>query len=83
MPFFSLPSTGGGGGGPPPRLAYHHQQDLPAAIWAITHGLGFRPAGVQVTDVDGASVEGQITHADESTLVITFSQPLAGVADLS
>ena len=53
-PFFG---GGGSGGGTPQRLSYRHRQDAASSVWIIAHGLGFRPAGVQVTDSDGDDVE--------------------------
>ncbi len=76
-------SAGGGGGGTPLRLAYRHRQDLPALVWTIAHGLGFRPAGVQVADEEGNPVEGAIAHPDLNTTQIHFEVPIAGTADLS
>ncbi|MCK6490704.1 MAG: hypothetical protein L6R48_20835 [Planctomycetes bacterium] len=81
-PFFGGGSSGGGGG-TPPRLGYQHHQDTPAQLWVIAHGLGFRPAGVQVTDDAGAPVEGVVTHPDALTTHIHFDLPLSGTADLS
>lgn len=82
-----MPYTGGGSGGstpgPAPILGYRHLQTLPAAVWTIVHHLGFRPAGVQVSDEQGNPVEGVVTHPDLNQTVITFSVPLAGIADLS
>jgi hypothetical protein len=82
MPYAS--SNSGGGGSPaPPILGYRHRQDIPAARWIITHGLGFRPAGVLVTAADGQPVEGVIIHHDAATLEIHFQVPFTGTADLS
>ena len=79
-----MPYTGGSGGGvPASALGYRHHQDIASAAWLITHGLGFHPAGVQVTDLDGNPVEGVVTHPDLNTSLITFSEPVAGIADLS
>lgn len=83
MPYYGLQHSGGGGPGSAPRLAHRHQQALPAAVWTIAHGLGFRPAGVQVTDPSGTPVEGVVSHPDLLTTHITFGAPLAGTADLS
>ena len=79
-PFFG---GGGSGGGTPQRLSYRHRQDAASSVWIIAHGLGFRPAGVQVTDSDGDDVEGAVYHLDEHTTRIHFDVPIAGIADLS
>jgi hypothetical protein len=89
MPYTASGSGSGGGNGgnsgptPPPVLGYHHEQPTPASEWRIVHRLGFRPAGVQVTDADGDDVLGVATHPDLTTTVIRFAVPLAGTADLS
>ncbi len=82
-PFFGGGGTGGGGGGSPQRLSYRHRQDAASSVWIIAHGLGFRPAGVQVTDSTGDDVEGAVSHPDENTTHIHFDVPVAGIADLS
>jgi hypothetical protein len=56
---------------------------VPAAHWVIAHHLGFRPAGVLISDPDGNPVEGVIAHLDGSTTTITFGLPISGIADLS
>jgi len=85
MPYTGSSTGGGSGGGssPPPVLGYRHQQVAPASEWLIVHGLGFRPAGVQVTDDTGVDVLGVVTNPDLNTTVIAFAVPLAGSADLS
>ena len=76
-------SSSGSGSTPPPVLGYHHEQPTPDSEWQIVHNLGFRPAGVQVTDDSGDDVVGVVTHPDLNTTVITFALPLSGTADLS
>jgi hypothetical protein len=81
-----VPYTGTGSGGGStviPPLSYHHRQDAASAAWNIVHNLGFRPAGVQVTDAGGNPVTGVISYPDLNTTLITFSAPVAGVAELS
>ena len=82
-PFFGGGGGGGSGGGTPPRLSYRHRQDAASSVWIIAHGLGFRPAGVQVTDTEGDDVEGTVFHLDVNTTRIHFDVPVAGIADLS
>lgn len=81
MPFFGTPS--GGTPAPPLVLGYRHRQDAASAVWLIVHGLGFRPAGIQVSDADGTPVEGVVAHPDLNTTRITFALPVSGIADLS
>jgi hypothetical protein len=82
-PFFGGGGTGGGGSGTPSRLSYRHRQDTASSVWVIAHGLGFRPAGVQVTDAEGNDVEGVVSHPDLNTTQIHFDVPIAGIADCS
>lgn len=78
MPYTSLSAASTA-----PVLGYRHRQDAASAVWIIDHGLGFRPAGVQVTDPDGNAVEGVVAHLDLNTTRITFGVPVSGIADLS
>jgi len=83
-PFFGGGGVAGGGGGTaPPRLSYRHRQDAASSVWIIAHGLGFRPAGVQVTDSTGDGVEGTVSHPDLNTTHLHFDVPVAGIVDLS
>jgi hypothetical protein len=63
--------------------SYRHEQVEPADEWIIEHDLGYRPAGVIVVDSAGTMVEGAITENTETTTVLAFEAPFAGVADLS
>jgi hypothetical protein len=58
-------------------------QETPVAVWVITHNLGYAPAGVFVSDIDGDDVIGDIEHTDLNTTTITFSEPISGTAYLS
>lgn len=51
--------------------------------WVIQHGLGFQPAAVQITDMNGHEVRGEVTHPDVDSIRITFAQPTAGRVRLS
>jgi hypothetical protein len=72
----------------PPRGApadvghFTYGQAPPAAVWDITHNLGFFP-DVQVFDNSGDEVEGDVTHVSDNELVLTFSAPISGVAYLN
>lgn len=61
---------------------YRHDQMTAAAEWQVHHNLGFRP-NVSVVDSGGTNVEGEVTHVDSNTLVLTFSSPFTGFADCS
>lgn len=56
-------------------------QAVPAAVWHITHDLGYPPA-VTVIDTSGDQVEGDVTYAG-NTITLTFSAAFGGTAYLS
>lgn len=62
---------------------YTHNQAVAAAIWTITHNLGFKPGGIKVFDTAGTQVEGDIEHLDVNTVRLTFSSGFSGTAYLS
>lgn len=55
----------------------------PQEVWRIEHGFGATPAGVQVSDMAGREVRGEVTYPDGNTIQITFAQPIAGRVWLS
>jgi hypothetical protein len=61
---------------------YRHDQMVASALWVVNHNLGYRP-NVSVTDSAGTNVEGEISHVDSNSLVLTFSSPFTGTADCS
>jgi len=61
---------------------YRHTQSAPSRVWEIHHNLGKFPS-VSVTDFEGNEYEGEANRIDENTMVLTFSAPLAGYADLN
>lgn len=63
--------------------AYNHIQGTPAAVWAISHGLGYNPAGIIVVDSGGSEVEGIVSYIDINNLTITFLSSFGGDAYLS
>lgn len=63
-------------------LTYTHDQAQAADVWAITHGLGKRPA-VAVVDSAGDLVDGDVRYLDANSLQITFSSAFAGQAHLN
>ncbi len=75
-------SGSGGSGG---VTAYTFTQAGPAAVWVITHGLGYDPAGVVVTSSDGYMLDGfgiQYLTPGQS-LRLSFDLAFAGTARLS
>lgn len=68
-----------GGGSVGPRMVY----TPPSAqtTWLIPHNFGYRPE-VVVRDTYGDVVYTNVTHLDENTCSISFTQPTVGFADL-
>jgi hypothetical protein len=68
--------------GTPTASFYRHLQAIPAQVWTINHGLGFRPA-VAAFDSEGREIDGAVEHANENTVTISFVRAIAGEAQLS
>lgn len=63
--------------------AYTHDQGVPAAVWAISHPLGYAPS-VTVVVSTGERVEADIAYPDPlTTVTVTFAGPVSGTAYLS
>lgn len=73
-----------GNPGPPGPAGgtYTHTQGTAAAVWSITHNLGFFP-NVTVLDSAGTEVEGDVAYVDANNLTVTFTAAFGGVAYLS
>lgn len=65
-----------------PGRSYHHVQSIPSRVWEISHNLNKYPT-VIITDNDNNEYEGEVRKIDENMIVITFSQPFSGYADLN
>ena len=61
---------------------YIHTQDVPLAVWVITHNLGSFPS-VTVVDNLNQVVVGDIAYNSSNTLTITFTTAFAGYAYLN
>jgi hypothetical protein len=70
------PQTGSG------DVTYTHTQAIASPTWAIQHNLGKRPS-VSIQDTAGSQVVGSVEYIDENNLVVTFSAPFSGRADLN
>jgi len=57
-------------------------QPTPAASWVIIHNLSGFPS-VTTTDLAGNVILGQVRYLNNSTVVVTFSAPVAGSAYLN
>ena len=75
-------STGPVGPVGPGGGSFVFTQGVPSNTWTINHTLGYFP-NLTVVDSSGAVVEGDITYADDDTLVVTFSASFSGKAFLS
>jgi hypothetical protein len=63
--------------------AFEHQQTTPAAVWTITHNLGYYPAGVRTEDSTGTEIMGATDYPNANTVRVTFNWPVSGTAYLS
>lgn len=64
------------------QWTYVHNQEAPAALWSIPHGLTGYPS-VTVVDSGNTVVEGDITYLSNDSITIEFSSPFGGKAFLS
>jgi hypothetical protein len=71
------PGPAGPGGG-----SYMHDQPIPAALWTISHPLGYRP-NVTVVDSTGVTVFGRVSYPADDQVEVRFSAAFAGRAYLS
>jgi hypothetical protein len=77
--------SSGAGLGPsdiPALVSFRHTQSAASATWTIVHNLNFFP-NVTVIDSGGSMVEATITYTNNTSLTITFSSAISGVAYLS
>lgn len=61
---------------------YLHRQTQPATTWTIAHGLGRHPGAVVLDTAGNRIYPGGESYPDTNTLVLTFSAPFPGTADL-
>lgn len=61
---------------------YRYSSDIKKIQWDITHNLNKFPS-VVITDTAGTEFEGSITHVNNNKLIIKFSAPFKGYADLN
>ena len=67
----------------PAAQSYLHQQTTPAVTWTIPHGLGRYPGAVVLDTAGNRIYPGGESYPDPNTLVLTFSAPFPGTADLT
>jgi len=70
--------------GPPGTgaVSYTHVQSTPAAVWVISHNLGYQP-NVTVIDSSNEQVEGDVIYGPIGTISVIFSGAFSGSAHLS
>lgn len=61
---------------------YYHQQDVPAAIWYITHNLGKLPQ-IIVYDASNKPIIADLVNVGTTSLEVHFSSATSGKAFLS
>ncbi|HCY41777.1 MAG TPA: hypothetical protein DHV48_10540 [Prolixibacteraceae bacterium] len=61
---------------------FRHTQTTQARVWEVYHNLGKYPS-VTIKDAAGNEYEAEVKHIDLNILIITFSEPFSGVADLN
>jgi hypothetical protein len=67
---------------PPAPRSFDFHQSTPAAAWIIHHELPGKPS-VDIVDVSGESVIGDIAYPNDGLIVVTFLLPVAGTAHLT
>lgn len=61
---------------------YRHNQVAPSRVWNVEHHLGKYPS-VTIMDTAGMEYEAEVQHTDQNNILITFSDPFAGYADIN
>jgi len=78
----SAPKIVVGGAGGSGDIHYVFSQDVPSALWTITHNLNKKPSVTVVSSADTV-MYGDITYINTNKLTITFSAPFSGKAYLN
>ncbi len=81
--FFIITEAIQGPEGPSAAQSYQHVQVTPQLVWTVQHNLGYRPAGVSVTDDQGRRRQPDTHHVNVNLMTLTFAEPTPGYADLS
>ena len=61
---------------------YTHDQQVPSAVWTITHNLGRHPS-VSVVDSGGSVCVGDVAYLSANAVTVTFTAAFAGKAYLN
>ena len=59
------------------RLEIH--QAIASDVWTIVHNMHKFPS-VETVDESREEIMGEVTHQDDTTLIITFNEPVSGYA---
>lgn len=78
----SAPKIVVGGAGGSGDIHYVFSQDIPSALWTITHNLNKKPSVTVVSSAD-IVMYGDITYLNTNKLTVTFSAPFSGKAYLN
>jgi len=78
----SSPKIVVGGAGGSGDIHYIFSQDIPSALWTITHNLNKKPSVTVVSSADTV-MYGDTTYINTNKLTITFSAPFSGKAYLN
>jgi hypothetical protein len=78
----TIPKIVVGGAGGSGDVHYIFPQDIPSALWTITHNLNKKPSVTVVSSADTV-MYGDITYLNTNKLTITFSAPFSGKAYLN
>lgn len=67
------------------KTNYLHTQSSSQTVWTINHNLGYDPAGIVITSVDGYMLDGYVVQylTPGQSLRISFELSFAGTAVLS
>ena len=69
--------------GIPVAHTYVHHQNIPEAVWNITHDLCGKYPAVTVVDSAGSVVVGDVKYGDMYKVTVTFSSAFSGIAYLN
>lgn len=59
------------------------EQEIPSAIWVITHNLGRNPSIVAVDSAGNAQIPDEVTYNSENQMTVQFISAFAGKAYLN
>jgi hypothetical protein len=64
------------------QFSFTYPQNAVSNNWVIAHNLGYYP-NIQIFDSANNMVEGDVAHSNTSSLTVSFSVGLSGIAYLS